>query len=92
MSAELAGFDRKPPITKSIGEQIDQDAGGFRIRRGAEAGPATLARVALEGELTHDQAGSADLENGSIELAGFVGENPQFGGFGGEPIDLGRRV
>jgi hypothetical protein len=75
--AEDAGLDLQPEGTQRLAEGVVERLGLVRRRRGGEARPVSLARVAEQRELAHREHRAAGVHDAAVELAGVVLEDTE---------------
>ena len=77
-----------PCSSQRLGEVVAERLRDLRSGGAGEAGATTLAHVGVQGELTDDQGGPADVEQALVEAAVGVGEDAQSGDFARQRLGL----
>src|SRR5262249_60719412 len=90
--AEDAGRDGDALAAQLVAELVVEGLREVRRRGVHEARAVSLARIRDEGELAHDQRSAADVQDAAVELAAFVGEDPEPRDFSGGANSVGPRV
>jgi len=85
MRLEFSRLDAQTLFAQQRDESLDQRLGDFRTRGGDEIGSASAPRVGVERELRNDERARADVQRGTIELAGVILENAERRAFLREP-------
>ena len=78
-----------PCRAQRLAEPFVERLRNLRTRGGREARAVALRGVGEERELAHDQGGAADVDDGAVEAAIVVLEDPQARDLPGEPLRIG---
>ncbi len=85
VGAEPAGGHGGPELAERVGEGRDEWFGERGRRRRGPGGSAPPPRVAVEGELTHDERGSGGLSQRPVHHPVVVGEDAELPDLLGQP-------
>jgi hypothetical protein len=92
VSLKHAGFDGHSPESRAFDEVLIQRTGSSGGRGGVETWAASLAAIAVQGELRDHEQRPTGIDKASVHLTRFVGEHPQVDDFVEQVISIGGGV